>query len=245
MKIAVINFSGNVGKSTIARHLLQPRIRGADLVTVESLNAGTGADMSPKQSLRGRQFADLQEYLQTVDSAVIDIGASNVEELLSLMHQYRGSHEDFDAFVVPTVPAFKQQQDTIATLVELSRIGVPPSRIRLLFNMIDEGSELTRSFQPLLNFLSAHPLASADAACRLGENEIYARVRHTGTDLAALSRDTTDYKALIAKAIDTAEKLALAQKLATRRLASGVLPELDACFAALHLETAAAPVSVA
>lgn len=241
MKIAVINFSGNVGKSTVARHLLQPRVDGAELVTVESLNA----DESQAQTIRGRQFADLQEYLQTVDNVVVDIGASNVEELLELMRQYRGSHEDFDAFVVPTVPAFKQQQDTIATLVELSRIGVPPARIRLLFNMVDEGPELARSFHPVLSFLSAHPVARADTACRLGENEIYARARSTGMDLAALARDDTDYKALIAKAGDTAEKLALAQKLATRRLASGVLPELDACFEALHLEAVAAPLSAA
>ena len=47
----------------------------------------------------------------------------------------------------------------------------------------------------------------------------------------------------VRKAADTTEKLALAQKLATRRLANGVLPELDACFAALHLETVAAPLS--
>ena len=39
MKIAVINFSGNVGKFTIARHLLLPRIPGAEVITIESLNA--------------------------------------------------------------------------------------------------------------------------------------------------------------------------------------------------------------
>jgi len=42
--------------------------------------------------------------------------------------------------------------------------------------------------------------------------------------------------------------LALAQKLATRRLARGVLPELDACFAALGLGAgvaSAAPRQVA
>lgn len=239
MKIAVINFSGNVGKSTVARHLLLPRVDGADLITVESLNATEGQ----VQTIRGRQFAHLQEYLQTVDSAVVDIGASNVEQLLDLMRQYRGSHEDFDAFVVPTVPAFKQQQDTIATLVELSRIGVPSSRVRLLFNMVDEEDELARTFHPLLSFVAAHPVAQADLACRLGENEIYARLKSTGTDIAELVSDKTDYKALIARAADSAEKLALAQKLATRRLAHGVLPELDACFAALHLETAAAPAA--
>lgn len=239
MKIAVINFSGNVGKSTVARHLLLPRVDGADLITVESLNATEGQ----VQTIRGRQFAHLQEYLQTVESAVVDIGASNVEQLLDLMRQYRGSHEDFDAFVVPTVPAFKQQQDTIATLVELSRIGVPSSRVRLLFNMVDEEDELARTFHPLLSFVAAHPVSQADLACRLGENEIYARLKSTGMDIAELVRDKTDYKALIAKAGDSAEKLALAQKLATRRLAHGVLPELDACFAALHLETAAAPAA--
>ena len=63
--------------------------------------------------------------------------------------------------------------------------------------------------------------------------------------MAALARDETDYKGLIIKAKDTAEKLALAQKLATRRLASGVVPELDACFAALGLGVGAAHTALA
>src|SRR5438874_4085739 len=124
MKVAVINFSGNVGKTTVARHLLAPRIAGAEVIAVESINADDGQS----QALRGRQFGQLQEYLQTADNVVVDIGASNVEDLLALMRRYRGSHEDFDHFVVPTVPTRKQQQDTIATLAELSRLGVPAGR---------------------------------------------------------------------------------------------------------------------
>lgn len=231
MKIAVINFSGNVGKTTVARHLLLPRIRGAELIAVESLNADEGQ----VQALRGRQFGELQEYLQTVDSAVVDIGASNVEELLSLMQRYRGSHEDFDCFVVPTVPPLKQQQDTIATLVELARLGVPASRLKLVFNMTEAGLAVEHSFFLVLAFIAEQPLAVANPACCLSSNEIYARIRGTGSDLATLARDDTDYKALIVKAQGSAEKLTLAQKLATRRLASGVVPELDACFAALEL----------
>ena len=42
MKVAVINFSGNVGKTTIARHLLVPRMAGAELIAVESINADEG-----------------------------------------------------------------------------------------------------------------------------------------------------------------------------------------------------------
>ncbi|MDP3085067.1 MAG: StbB family protein [Rubrivivax sp.] len=231
MKLAVINFSGNVGKSTITRHLLAPRLPGARVIAVESINADEGQE----QSLRGFQFGELQEYLQAVDDVVVDIGASNVEELMRLMHRYRGSHEEFDCFIVPTVPPPKQQQDTIATLADLHAVGVPPDRIQIIFNMVDDREPLERVFHILLAFLEQQPIASANSDCRIGINEVYARVRGTGTDLAEIARDETDYKRLIARAGDRQEKMSLGQKLATRRLARGVVPELDACFAALNL----------
>eukprot|EP01031_Cornospumella_fuschlensis_P001068 gene1068-1342_t len=155
MKVAVTSYSGNVGKTTISRHCLLPRIKGAELISVESINADEGQG----QALRGRQFAELQEYLQTVDDVVVDIGASNVEELLSLMRRYRGSHEDFDYFVVPTVPALKQQQDTIATLVELSNLGVPADKVRLVFNMVDDEVPAAQAFDTVLAFLAERPIA--------------------------------------------------------------------------------------
>ena len=231
MKVAVINFSGNVGKTTIARHLLAPRIGGAEVISIESINADDGQ----AAALRGSQFGELQEYLQTVDNVVVDIGASNVEDLLGLMRRYRGSHEDFDYFVVPTVPALKQQQDTIATLAELTRIGIPAAKIRLVFNLVEDGTDVSESFDALLSFIKEHPMTQASTQCRLGANEIYERVKGTKTDLAELAKDKTDYKAQIAVAPDTSAKLVLAQKLAVRRLAAGVVPELDDCFAALEL----------
>jgi hypothetical protein len=117
----------------VARHLLLPRLEGAKPIAVERLNADDG--QGQRQAVRGRQSGERQEYLQTVDSAVVDIGASNVEDLMALMRGYQGSHDDFDAFVVPTVPAPMQQQDTLATLVELARPGVPAHRLRLVCNM--------------------------------------------------------------------------------------------------------------
>ncbi len=237
MKVAVISFSGNVGKTTIARHLLAPRMPGAKVVSIESINSGGAGDAGTTNGhvIRGRQFAELQEYLQVIDDVVVDIGASNVEELLALMHRYRGSHEDLDYFIVPTVPAGKQQQDTVATLAELSRLGIPAEKVRLVFNMVEDGTDLERVFDAVLAFLRVSPVARASLNCRLGTNEIYGRVNGSGTDLSALAADPADYKSLIAAAADSTERLALAQRLATRRLASGVVPELDACFAALHL----------
>ena len=181
-------------------------------------------------------LASCRSTCRRVSSVVVDIGASNVEELMGQMQRYRGSHEDFDAFVVPKVPALKQQQDTIATLIELSRLGVPASRLTLVFNMIEAGVTVAQGFDPLLAFLKQQSIARVNLNCKLGANEIYGRIKGTKTNLAALANDPTDYKALIAQANSTLEKLALAQKLATRRLASGVVPELDACFAALEFQ---------
>jgi cellulose biosynthesis protein BcsQ len=231
MKVAVINFSGNVGKTTIARHLLAPRIDGAELIAVESINADEGQI----EALRGSQFGELQEYLQTVDNVVVDIGASNVEELLSLMRKYRGSHKDFDYFVIPTVPALKQQRDTIATLAELARIGIPATKLRIVFNQVEDDTDLRQTFEPVLSFVRTHPFAQTSTQCRLGTNEVFERAKGLETSLVDLATDDTDYKAEIAKAKDTTEKVALARKLATARLASGVVPELDDSFAALEL----------
>ena len=233
MKLAVINFSGNVGKTTVARHLLAPRIPGCQVVAVESINADDGQPVT----IRGRQFAQLQEFLQSVDNVVIDIGASNVEELLKLMRRYRGSQEDFDGFVVPTVPARKQQQDTAATLAELARIGVPATRLRLVFNQVDDDSPIEQAFETLLAYCAASGVVQPRTAACMTFNEVYARVRGSGQSLLDLATDATDYKAEIARAGSASDKLALAQKLATRRLACGVVPELDACFAALDLQS--------
>lgn len=235
MKVAVISFSGNVGKTTIARHLLAPRMPGAKVISIESINAGEDED----HVIRGCQFAELQEYLQMVEDVVVDIGASNIEDLLALMRRYHGSHEDFDIFIVPAVPAGKQQRDTMATLAELSRLGIPPDKVRVIFNMIEEDADIEHTFEPMLAFLRLTPVAHVSLDCRLGVNEIYGRVNGAGADLAAVAADPTDYKALIAATGDSTKRLALAQRLATRRLASGVVPELDRCFAALSLDAGA------
>lgn len=74
MKIAVIKFSGNVGKTTLAHHLLAPRIPGSQFIAAKSINANEGTDVT----IRGRQHGQLQGFLQGDESVVIDIGASTV-----------------------------------------------------------------------------------------------------------------------------------------------------------------------
>lgn len=151
------------------------------------------------------------------------------------MRRYSGSHEDFDSFIVPTVPARKQQQDTAATLAELARIGVPTERIRLVFNQVEDDSPIELVFETLLAYCAVSSVVQPRMTACMRTNEVYSRIRGTDQSLIELAADSTDYKADIAKAASASEKVALAGRLATQRLARGVIPELDACFAALEL----------
>jgi len=232
MKVAIINFSGNVGKTTVARHLLAPRIKKAEIVSVESANA----DEQEADALRGKDFAHLQQYMLASDDLIVDIGASNVEDLLSLMRKFKGSHDDFDYFIIPAVPDVKQQKDTANTANELAKMGVPSSKIKIILNRVEDAETPGKQFTALLGFLAVNQVATLNMAAHLTDNEIYQLVKQDGRSISDLAADKTDYKALIGKATDKGEKVALADKLAVKRLATGVLPELDACFAALELK---------
>ena len=229
MKVAVINFSGNVGKSTVARHLLAPRLNNAEVIPVESINS----DGTDETAIRGKQFGELQEYLQTIDDAVIDIGASNVEDFVKLMKQYKGSHEDFDFFVVPTVPATKQQRDTISTVEALANLGVPAKKIRLLFNMVDLEESPERIFSGLFEYQRESKSFTLKPEAVIHVNDIYGKLKGSKTGIREILADETDYKERIKTAKDADEKLHFAQMLSIKRLAAGVSEELDAVFKAL------------
>jgi hypothetical protein len=105
----------------------------------------------------------------------------------------------------------------------------------VVFNQVDDDIPIDRTFETLLAYCSTTGVAHPSLAAFLSFNEVYALVRGSGQSLTELAADRTDYKALIAKAEPQADKLALAHCLAVQRLARGVVPELDACFAALEL----------
>lgn len=229
MKIAVINFSGNVGKSTVARHLLSPRLPGAPIIPVESINSEGAHD----DAVKGKEFGALQETLALLDDAVIDVGASNVEDFIKLMKQYKNSHEDFDFFVVPTVPSSKQQRDTISTIDALSEIGVPAKKIRLVFNMVELGDKPERVFSGLFEYHAAAKNFTIRPEAVIHVNDIYGQLKHADQSIKEILSDPTDLKEKVKTAKDSADKLRFAQLLGIKRLAAGVTEELDAVFKAL------------
>ena len=228
MKIAVLNFSGNVGKSTISRHLLSPRLNNARVISVESINDNGASEAS----IRGKQYGELSEALAVLDDVVVDIGSSNVEELMHRMKQFHGSHDDFDFFVVPTISKVKVQRDTVATIEELAETGVPPSKIRLVFNMVEHDEEPNAVFSGIHEYHATHGKFELREDAVIRTSELYARLRESERSIAEILDDRTDYKALLKEA-SSEKRLLLGRSLSTLRLATGVKAELDDIFAIL------------
>ena len=229
MKIGVINFSGNVGKSTIARHLLAPRMNNAQIISVESINS----DGSEGDAVRGKQFGDLIEAIALVENVVVDIGASNVEDFIGRMTQYRGSHEDFDYFVIPTVGKQKQQRDTISTIDALASIGVPAKKIRIVFNMVEAEDSPEQIFSGLFDYAAAEKTFTLRPDAIVHMNDIYGKLRGSEHNIADILNDPTDLKEQLKSAKDSDEKLRISRKIGVKRLAAGVTEELNAVFKAL------------
>lgn len=229
MKIGVINFSGNVGKSTVARHLLAPRINNAQIISVESINS----DGTEEDSVRGKQFGDLIEAIALMDNVVVDIGASNVEDFISRMAQYRGSHEDFDYFVIPTVGKQKQQRDTISTIDALTELGIPAKKIRVVFNMVEIEDAPERVFSGIFEYAAAEKTFTLRPDAVIHMNDIYGKLRGSEQSISDILNDPADLKEQLKTAKDADEKLRISRQIGVKRLAAGVTEELNAVFKAL------------
>ena len=199
MKICVLNFSGNVGKSTIAAHLLQPRMN-AQVFSVESLNVDASSDGVEVARLRGKHYNDLLQRLMKLDDAIVDVGSSNVEDFLKMMQHYADSQEEFDLFVVPVVKDGKQQADTVNTIRALRAIGVPAAKIQVLINKVETDDDLRTDFAGVFGFC-----ASGEATIPEGgvifANELFAMLKTQQLSISALNDDATSRRAFLAAAI--------------------------------------------
>lgn len=231
MKVCVLNFSGNVGKSTVAAHLLQPRLQ-AQVFSVESLNLDAESDGVDVARLRGRQFGELQQRLMKLEDAIVDVGSSNIEEFLKLMQHYADSQEEFDFFLVPVVKDAKQQADTVNTIRALRAIGVPASKIRVVINKVETDDDLRTDFAAIYGFCETGAATLNDGAV-IFANEVFAGLKALQMTIGDLNGDQTDYRQKLREALSEDDQDAAINMIAMKRLAKTCIKNLDAAYAAL------------
>lgn len=232
MKIAVLNYSGNVGKSTLTRHLLAPRMPHAEVIAVETINADDPSAVG--EQIPAAEFEALQHRWLISEAVIVDIGASNVEPFIASMAESEGSHEDFDLYVVPTVTEEKQQRDTCKTIGTLMDLGVPPEKIRLVFNKVDRvRNDLARRFDKIFELHRRDQCFVLDPSAVVYQSLAYGMSAEAGVSISDICADQTDYKALLAQARQANDKAKLdryAHLVALRQKATGVNRELNAVF---------------
>ncbi|UYZ77099.1 hypothetical protein LP109_14660 (plasmid) [Moraxella bovis] len=229
MKIAVLNFSGNVGKTTIAKNLLLPRLKDTHFVAIESINHGNQDDIK----IKSKDFSILQDELLINDNIIVDIGASNIEETMKLMEQYKGSHEDFDYFLLPTVADHKQQLDTLSTAIKLIEIGVKPNKIRFVLNIVNDSERLQSDFERILDFAKKTKIKEPKVG--IESSEVYPKLtamEKTIDEILAIQ----DLREKLKSITNADEKRQIASLIGIQRLAMTAKENLDEVFSDLSLK---------
>jgi len=236
MKLVVINFSGNVGKSTVAAHLLKPHMPGAGLFSVETLNDDAATDGVDVETYKGKKYRELQEEIFLLDDAIVDVGASNVEDFTNMMSQYHESHKQFDCYVVPTVKEKKQTIDTIRTIKALSAMGIPKQKIRVVMNKVEVDDDIHDEFGSLFGLASVDKSFVINDKCVIYNNEAFDQCKDLGVPLVDMVNDKNDYREL-AKAAKAEGKTEEAERLVKmallKMIAVTAQKNLDQVFKAL------------
>lgn len=193
MKIAVISYSGNTGKTTLAKNMLVPLIPGAQRIQIEDINTGDGkADIE----LNAQKFKALAEMLNIADDDehyVIDIGASNSKRMIEEFIDLKRTRNDIDFWVIPCVPAAKQKADSINTVVELIRIGIQAEKIIVIPNNVSEVDNFEFDFRELqpLKANGVHVLQTPVLA-----SDIYDMLKGEDKSVFEIEAENPDFKAM-------------------------------------------------
>lgn len=233
MKVAVMNYSGSVGKTVVTSHLLAPRIAGAEIIAVESTNesaADLGLDVD---QLRGEHFGKIFRKLLLAPAAIIDVGASNIEDFLGELVKYDQAQAEIDFFVLPVIGTGKAQRETIKTIQALRAAGVDRDRIRVLFNRVDVRA--VDEFEAIFAYERLESNFVANPQAQILETELFDLLANRRTSIEAVLADTTDYRQAL-RAIDPDDDEAadrITDMIALQSLARPVREQLNNTYAAL------------
>jgi len=233
VKVVVINFCGNVGKTTISGQLLKPRMNNAPIFSVESLNVDATSDGIQVERFKGKKFGELIDGIMLAKDAIIDVGASNVEEFIKFMQQYDSSHEEFDYFLIPVLKERKVQVDTVNTIRALSALGIPRSKIRVVFNKVDADESLKEEFSILFDLSHKEDSFTLVPEAIIHSNEVFEKLKVLGKSLGEINSDETNYRAQLREASTEADQNRLLRLIAIKRLAVTANRNFDEAFNAL------------
>ncbi len=236
-RIAVVNITGNVGKTTIAANVLAPSMPDAKFVAVETINAAGDALGHDVEKFKGRDFAQVYAELAVASDLILDVGASNVEEFMRGLTKFEDGHDEIDIFVIPVTAGKKEATESMKTVEMLAAAGVPAEKIRLIFNRVEESVE--EEFGPVLNYVKKNKNCLANPECAIYESEIYDLMAARKQSLEQAMESTANFKEELAAARAADDKKAFAKAtdaMTINKQAKSALRQSKAVFEILTAE---------
>ncbi|MDO8845585.1 StbB family protein [Methylicorpusculum sp.] len=232
MKVVVMNYTGTVGKTTIASHLLLPRINNSSIIAVESFNESAAGIGIKVDQIKADKFKEIFRKIIDTDAPIIDVGTSNIENFLNGMTRFSATNEEIDFFVIPVTSGTKEQRETISMIMTLKEFGIPDSKIRLIFNRVE--SNVEEEFLVLLNYTKKNNIPINNKAL-IFESELFDELAIKKMTIKKLQEDNKDYRALLRenKEADQKQRDHWIDMYGLKCLAKHVSKNLDDCFAEL------------
>lgn len=230
LKIAVLNNSGNVGKSTICQSMLQPRLPESEIVKVESNNSDGTNDVK----FSAKEFDTILKKIDASDCAIVDVGSSNIENFILKMQEYKDSHEDIDYFIIPVTPPHKQQVDSVATASMLLTMGIETDRIKFIFNQVDKTQTIKKQYADFLSGMKDLDI-TIDKHSIVYDTSVFSMLNKMGQTFAGVAADDTDYRKMLRETECKKKREKISEKRSIKRLVNGVNEDLDIAFEMLEI----------
>lgn len=235
MKVAVINYSGSVGKTLISTYLLAPRMKDVKFFSVETINQ-SAADLGIKDvvSFKGDDFSKLIEDVVFEDSAIIDIGASNVEPFLMSMSRFDGGANEFDLYFIPVTKEDKAVKESMKTAHTLHKAGVEKDKIVFVPNRITPGEDVKKVLEPIFSFVKKTNVGKIDKNSVIYDSEVFEYLAHHQISFESLTEeDAEEFKMRAKQSNDTDERRKMARRYTYMKQAIPVKNNLDRTYALL------------
>lgn len=248
LRIAALNKSGNVGKTTLVSCMMAPRM--TDLVKVayvDLTNAMPDKIDAPIGAVYGaHEFAEVENELLDAKrknkSMIIDFGASDYNTTLEMFSQFALFKNAIDMFVLPCSPEDKIQEDTISVIEDLLAFGIDITKIRVLFNFVPlrDKKNLSRTFADIFEFqaeklekLKRTFVANEDLV--MFEAEVFKQLGKLKPKmaLATILADEKNYEAAAIISTDANEQFYFSRLDSIRGLAKNTEKTLSKVFCAL------------
>lgn len=230
---ALLNFDGTIGKTTIADHQISPRLGSGTprlkKFRIETLNAGGHEGDGTRVVDSTKLNAIACTFVAARSNMLLDIGSSNVKDVIAGLRKLEGFSDRITHWLVPTTPDLKVHEGTLATVSFLLSLGVDPGTVTVLPNRVNADT-FASDFSRLQNVL----VRDGIRFCPIGikESDVF---KLTGNrTITQIAEDHTNYDELLSELSD--EQIEdgygeeYAQHIVTRMLALAVNKEMDDAF---------------